>query len=131
MPYLKTCICKYIWLLPVVKYRQLYFTYSRAVHFTNYYTLSENLKLCPKHQFSEKSQWFFCDFETLISIRIWIFTPKIVKIQHFQLLLILYLHKITIFGAKIQIIQGNMTFKYSQKSVIFCSKIQIQNFECF
>ena len=34
-----------------------------------------------------------------------------VKIQHFQLLLILYLHKITIFGAKIQIIQVSLAFK--------------------
>ena len=53
----------------------------------------------------------YCDSDALISIRIWIFTPKIVKIQHFQLLLILYLHKITIFGAKIQIIQVSLAFK--------------------
>ena len=104
MPYLKTCICKYIWLLPVVKYRQLYFTYSRVVHFTNYYTLSENLKLCPKLQFSEKSQWFFFYFETLISIRIWIFTPKI-QIIHVKLA------------------------KLSKSHFFFCSKIQFRNFE--
>ena len=44
-----------------------------------------------------------------------IFAPKIVKIQHFQFLLIQYLHKITIFGAKIQIIQVNLAFKIFQK----------------
>ena len=66
-------------------------------------TLSENLKLCPKIQFSEKIAivlWIFmpklmnyCDYETLI-FTIWIFTPKIVNLL-----------KITIFGAKTQIIQ--------------------------
>ena len=48
-----------------------------------------------------------------------IFAPKIVKIQHFQFLLIQYLHKITIFGAKIQIIQVNLALKIFQKSFLF------------
>ena len=54
-----------------------------------------------------------------------------VKIQHFQLLLILYLHKITIFGAKIQIIQVDLAFKNFPTSLLFSSKIQIDNFEIF
>jgi len=33
-----------------------------------------------------------------------------------------------IFGAKIKIIQVNLPFKNSQRSLLFSSKIQIQNF---
>ena len=67
--------------------------------------------------------WFLFGFEFS--------RQKLSKFNNFQLLLILYLHKITIFGAKIQIIQVILTCKYSQKSLIFSSKIQIQNFEFF
>ena len=36
-----------------------------------------------------------------------------------------------VFGMKIEIIQQNLIFKYSRKLFIFCSNIQIQNFEFF
>ena len=77
------------------------------------------------------NDFFFCEYDTLISIRIGIFKPKMIKLQHFQLLLILYLHKITIFSAKIQIILVNLAFKTFQKSFLLCSKIQFRNFEFF
>ena len=47
------------------------------------------------------------------------------KFNHFQLLLILFLNQITIFGAKIQIIQVNLTFK---KSLLFSSKFKFRIF---
>ena len=79
--------------------------------------LLENLKFCLKNRFSEK----------MTKLRIWIFVPKInnllsflcidflldfqfsrqklSKFNCFQFLIILFWIKITIFGAKIQIIQ--------------------------
>ena len=45
--------------------------------------------------------------------------PKMVKIQYFQLFLILYLHKIKTFGAKIQIIQVKLACKTFQKNIFF------------
>ena len=69
--------------------------------------------------FCAKNEWIHCDYDKLISVRIWIFTPKMVKIQHFQILLILYLHKITIFGAKNQFIQVKLAFKTFQKPFLF------------
>ena len=54
----------------------------------------------------------------IIAIRIWIFPPKISKFNNFQFLLTLYLLKITIFGAKIQI-QINLAFKNFQNSLLF------------
>ena len=82
-------------------------TQSFKTTFSHFY-----LKLCPKIQFSEKlkncefeflcQKWMkYCDYDTLSSARIWIFTRKNVKIQPFSM----FINQITIFGAKIQIIQ--------------------------
>ena len=46
--------------------------------------------------------------------------------QQFQFLLILHLHKITIFGAKIQIFKATLAFENSQKSLLIFSKIEIE-----
>ena len=52
--------------------------------------------------------------------------PKSIKTSKFD-----WKHKIMFFGMKIQIIQQILIFKYSRKLFIFCSNIQIQNFEFF
>ena len=54
---------------------------------------------------------------------------KLSKFNYFHFLIILFLIKITILGAKIQIIQVIFSLKHSQKSWHFRIKIQIQNFE--
>ena len=54
-------------------------------------------------------RWFLLEFE--------ISRQKLSKFNNFLLLLILFLNKIMIFGAKIQIIQANMPFKHSQKII--------------
>ena len=64
-----------------------------------------------KLNFRAKNDLSIVIYGTLISIRIWIFTPKIVKIQQFSSIVDTV---ITIFGAKIQIIQANLVFKNSQ-----------------
>ena len=51
------------------------------------------------------------------------------KFNDFQFFQIFNLHKISIFGAKIQIIQVNLALKKSQKSLLFSTKIQIHNFD--
>ena len=66
---------------------------------------------------------FLLDFEC--------WRQKLSKFNNFQFLMILFLVKITIFGAKIQIIQVIFSFKNSQKLWLFSLKIQIQNFEFF
>ena len=53
------------------------------------------------------------------------------KFNNFQLLSILFLNKIMIFDAKIKIIPINLPSKNYQRSLLFCSKIQIQNLEFF
>ena len=98
---------------------QLYFVLTWCIEIDEKYdvmaliTLLENLKLCPKIQFSEKITklwiWNFVpkinqSINLLISNRFWIFTPKMVKIQQFSVIVDSVLTQNHDFGAKIQII---------------------------
>ena len=76
-------------LLSLVHERSFFTTIEKISQFWPLFTLLENLKLCPKIHFRKnnkivnmnfcgKNEWFFCDNNTLISFRFWIFTPKIV-----------------------------------------------------
>ena len=94
-------------------------------------TLLENLKLCPKIQFSEKNNeienlniraknWWI--IVILLEFEFW---RQKLSFNNFQFLFI------PIFGAKIQIIKATLAFKNSQKSFLFSAKIQIHNFEFY
>ena len=105
-------------------------------------TLSGNLKLCPKIRFSEN--WQNCQFEVwcqkwmiLSDLKLWFQVEfefsrqKLQKFQDFQFFKILFLIKIMIFGAKIQIIQGIFALNIFQNIIDFHSKPQNYNFVFF
>ena len=68
--------------------------FSNLTNFPPFFTLSENLKFCPKNQFSEKMKkiwifvpkindlWWFLYIDFLLDFE---FSPKIVKIQLFSI----------------------------------------------
>ena len=99
-------------------------------------TLLENLKICPKIQLSEKvtkivNLSFRAKNQSIIVIMIHWFLLDFFEFKNFQIFLILHLHKVTIIGAKIQIIQVDLAFKNLPTSLLFSWKIQIDNFEIF
>ena len=78
-------------------------------------TLLENLKLCPKIvnlNFRDKNWWTILIMIHCFPIRIWIFPPKIVKIQ---LLFDLYFHKITILAWKFKLYRKILRLKIIKK----------------
>ena len=123
-----------------MNYEHLWFFVNSCQSLVNSLTLLENLKLCPKVQKITKLWiWIFVpkSNEFIVIIKHWFLLEfefsrqKLSKIKNFQLLLILYLHKITIFGAKIQIIQVTLPFKNSQNHSFAVRKIDSHNFEFF
>ena len=54
---------------------------------------------------------------------------KLSKFNYFQFLIVLFSNKITIFGAKIQIIQAFFPLKKIKNYGILCFKIHLQKFE--
>ena len=104
-------------------------------------TLLENLKLFPKINFQKNHKIGNLNFRAknwwiIVIMMHWLllefeFWRQKLSFNSLQLLLILYLHKITIFGAKIQIINAALAFKNSQKPPLITSKIEIKTILTF
>ena len=95
--------------------RILWFAKKTTMLHVQVCTLLENLKLCPKIvnlNFRAKNWWTILIMIHCFPIRIWIFPPKIVKIQ---LLFDLYLHKITILAWKFKLYRKILRLKIIKK----------------
>ena len=74
------------------------------------------------------SDFLYIDF---LYVWFWILRQTLSKFNNFWFFKIFILDKITIFGAKIQLIQAVFACKNCKKSWLFSLKLQIQNFDLF